>query len=220
MQNVARTICAIALLIAGSNSVMAQTTSELEARQQAERAALDSLKTRLAAEDRHLQRARPASQEEMLEHIEREMAQVKEALRGVQSTSRELAQQIGSTEQRLRRAQDQLKTVEREMARRVRERYKMEHRGILAMLLTARSFADAAQRVRYLSRLADRDQRDLQALQATRKRVSLFYAIHSSQQRRQQILVQRERANEQVLKRLTTDKSQILKQRRNRQIGE
>ena len=220
MQNVARTICAIALLIAGSTSAMAQTASELEARQQAERAALDSLKTRLAAEDRHLQRARPASQEEMLEHIEREMAQVKEALRGVQSTSRELAQQIGSTEQRLRRAQGQLKTLEREMARRVRERYKMEHRGILAMLFSARSFADAAQRVRYLSRLADRDQRDLQALQTTRKRVSLFYAIHSAQQRRQQILVQRERANEQVLKRLATDKSQILKQRRNRQIGE
>lgn len=220
MQNATRTICAIALLIAGSNSAMAQTTSELEARQQAERAAMDSLKARIATEDRYLQRARPASQEERLEHIEREMAQVEEALRGVQNTSRELAQQIGSTEQRLRRAQDQLKTLEREMARRVRERYKMEHRGILAMLFSARSFADAAQRVRYLSRLADRDQRDLQALQATRKRVSLFYTIHSAQQRRQQILVQRERANEQVLKRLATDKSQILKQRRNRRIGE
>ena len=220
MQNAARTICAIALLIAGATCAMAQTTSELEARQRAERAALDSLKTRIVAQDRHLQRARPASQAEMLEHIEREMAQVEEALRGVQGTSRELAQQITSTEQHLRQAQDQLKTLEREMARRVRERYKMEHRGILAMLFSARSFADAAQRVRYLSRLADRDQRDLQALQVARKRVSLFYAIHSSQQRRQQILVQRERANEQGLKRLAADKSQILKQRRDRRIGE
>lgn len=219
MQSATRTLCVIALLIAGSNSAMAQTIRELEARQQAERAALDSLKTRLAAQDSHLQRARPESQEEMLEHIARDMAQVEEALRAVQNTYRELAQRIGSTEQRLRQAQDQLKTLERDMARRVRERYKLGHRGILAMLFSSRSLGDAAQRVRYLSRLADRDQRDLQALRAARKRVSLFYQIHSSQQRRQQILAQRERANEQVLKRWAADKAQILKQRGKRANG-
>ena len=209
MQNTARTICVIALLIAGSNSAMAQTSRELEARQQAERAALDSLKARIAAEDRHLQRARPASQEEMQEQLERDRAQVEEALRVVQNTSRELSLRIENTEQHLRQAQDQLKTLEREMAQRMRERYKIEHRGILAMLFSARSLGDAAQRVRYLSQLADRDQRDFQTLQTARKRVSLFYAIHSSQQRRQQILVQRERANEQVLKRLSADRSGI-----------
>ena len=205
----------MAFLIAVSVNAMAQTTPELEARLKAERAALDSLKARIAAEDRHLQRARPpASEEEMLARLERDMTQVEEALRVVQSTSRELAQQIGITEQQLRQAQGQLKTREQNMAWRVRERYKMEHRGILAVLFSARSFGNAAQRVRYLSQLADRDQRDFQALQAARKRVSLFYAIHSSQQRRQQILMQRERANEQGLKRWATDKSQILKQRR------
>ncbi len=204
----------MAFLIAVSVNAMAQTTPELEARLKAERAALDSLKARIAAEDRHLQRARPASEEEMLARLERDMTQVEEALRVVQSTSRELAQQIGITEQQLRQAQGQLKTREQNMARRVRERYKMEHRGILAVLFSARSFGNAAQRVRYLSQLADRDQRDFQALQAARKRVSLFYAIHSSQQRRQQILMQRELANEQGLKRWATDKSQILKQRR------
>ena len=161
-----------------------------------------------------MQRARPASEEEMLARLERDMTQVEEALRVVQRTSRELAQQIGVTEQQLRQAQGQLKTREQNMARRVRERYKMEHRGILAVLFSARSFGNAAQRVRYLSQLADRDQRDFQALQVARKRVSLFYAIHSSQQRRQQILMQRELANEQGLKRWATDKSQILKQRR------
>ena len=204
----------MAFLIAVSVNAMAQTTPELEARLKAERAALDSLKARIAAEDRHLQRARPASEEEMLARLERDMTQVEEALRVVQSTSRELAQQIGITERQLRQAQGQLKTREQNMARRVRERYKMEHRGILAVLFSARSFGNAAQRVRYLSQLADRDQRDFQALQAARKRVSLFYAIHSSQQRRQQILMQRELANEQGLKRWATDKSQILKQRR------
>ncbi len=164
---------------------MAQTVGELEARLKAERAALDSLKARIAAEEVLLQMSSEASAQNQQE---RDTAQIEDALRAVQHASQDLARELNRTEQQLRQVESQLKSLERDLARRAREKYKIGRRGILAVLFSARSFRNAAQRVRYLSRLGDRDQRDFRALQAARKRASLFHAIRHSQQERQRIL--------------------------------
>ncbi|MCY3872216.1 MAG: hypothetical protein OXG87_21930 [Gemmatimonadetes bacterium] len=125
-----------------------------------------------------------------------------------QSASQELTEEINSlvletynTEQQLRLAQSQLKNREQNIAQRAREIYKMGRQGILSVLFSAKSLRDAAQRMLYLSRIKDQDQRDVQTLQTARKRVSILYTIHSSQKRRQQILWQRKRQHEQILKR-------------------
>ena len=178
-----------AFLIALSSNGRAQTTTELEARLKAEQAAMDSLKAR------DLQPPQASS----------EAAQPDEK---TQDTSLNLAEEItrledeiNRTEQQLRLAESQLKNREQNIAQRVRETYKIGRQGILSVLFSAKSLRDAAQRMLYLSRLKDQDQRDVQTLQAARKRVSILYTILSSQKRRQQILMQRKRQHEQILKR-------------------
>ncbi|MCE2436110.1 MAG: hypothetical protein J4F29_24830, partial [Candidatus Latescibacteria bacterium] len=87
------------------------------------------------------------------------------------------------------------------IAQRAREIYKIGRQGTLSVLFSAKSLRDAAQRMLYLSRLKDQDQRDVQVLRAARKRVNILFTILSSQKRRQQILLQRKRQHDQILKR-------------------
>ena len=190
MQKPAYILCIIALLIASSSNGRAQTIKVLEARLKAEQAAMDSLKAR------DLQTPLVSSEAS---------AQPDEK---TQDTSPNLAEEINSlgdeinrTEQLLRLAQSQLKNREQNIAQRAREIYKMGRQGTLSVLFSAKSLRDAAQRMLYFSRIKDQDQRDVQTLQAARKRVSILYTIHSSQKRRQQILLQRKRQQEQILKR-------------------
>ena len=183
-------LCMIALLIALSSNGRAQTIKVLEARLKAEQAAMDSLK----ASD--LQTPQASSEVS---------AQPDEK---TQDTSPNLTEEIDSleneinrTEQQLRLAESQLKNREQNIAQRAREIYKIGRQGILSVLFSAKSLRDAAQRLLYFSRIKDQDQRDVQALQAARKRVSILYTIHSSQKRRQQILLHRKRQHDQILKR-------------------
>ena len=112
-----------------------------------------------------------------------------------------LNDEIDRTEQQLRQAQSQLKNREQNIAQRAREIYKIGRQGTLSVLFSAKSLRNAAQRMLYLSRLKDQDQRDVQVLRAARKRVNILFTILSSQKRRQQILLQRKRQHEQILKR-------------------
>ena len=190
MQKPAYILCMIALLIALSSNGSAQTITVLEARLKAERAAMDSLKAR------DLQTPQASSEVS---------AQPDEK---TQDTSLNLTEEINSlkteinrTEQQLRLAESQLKNREQNIAQRAREIYKIGRQGTLSVLFSAKSLRDAAQRMLYFSRIKNQDQRDVQALQAARKRVSIIYTILSSQKRRQQILLQRKRQYEQILKR-------------------
>ncbi len=181
----------IALLIALSSTGRAQTITVLETRLKAEQAAMDSLKARDLP-------SQPSSEASVPNQPESED----------ENTSLNLAEEINSlgdeikrTEQQLRQAQSQLKNREQDIAQRAREIYKIGRQGILSVLFSAKSLRDAAQRLLYFSRIKDQDQRDVQVLQTARKRVSILYNIHSSQKRRQQILGQRKRQHEQMLKR-------------------
>ena len=185
-------LCIIALLFALSSNGRAQTITVLEARLKAEQAAMDSLKAR----DLTLQ---PPSEASDQPDSEGEKTQDKSLNLAEEINS--LSDAINRTEQQLRLAQSQLKNSEQNIAQRVREIYKIGRQGILSVLFSAKSLRDAAQRMLYLSRIKDQDQRDVQTLQAARKRVSILYTILSSQKRRQQILRQFKRQHEQILKR-------------------
>ena len=195
MQKPAYILCMMAFLIALSptGKAVAQTVNELETQLKAEQAAMDSLNARIAAE---LQRPQPSS-----EAANQSKSGIKEALISAQNVSQNLADEINNTEQQLRQAESQLKNREQNIAQRAREIYKIGRQGILAVLFSAKSLRDVAQRMQYLSRLKDRDQQDVLALQAARKRVSILYTILSSQKQRQQILLQHKRKYEQILKR-------------------
>lgn len=187
MQKPVYILCTIALLIALSSNARAQTITALEARLKAEQAAMDSLKVR----DLNPQEAPAQPESEKTQDTSLNIADEINSLSDV----------INRTEQQLRQAESQLKNREQNIAQRTREIYKIGRQGILSVLFSAKSLRDAAQRMLYLSRIKDQDQRDVQALQTASKRVSILYTILSSQKQRQQILLQRKRQHEQILKR-------------------
>ena len=173
----------LAFLIALSPDGRAQTITALEARLKAEQAAMDSLNLHPLP-----------SQETSAQPDENTSLNIADEINS-------LNDEIDRTEQQLRQAQSQLKNREQNIAQRTREIYKIGRQGILSVLFSAKSLQDAAQRLLYLSRLKDQDQRDVQVLRAARKRVNILFTILSSQKRRQQILRQRKRQHEQILKR-------------------
>ncbi len=173
----------LAFLIALSPDGRAQTITTLEARLKAERAAMDSLNLNPLP-----------SREASAQPDENTSLNIADEINS-------LNDEIDRTEQQLLQAQSQLKNREQNIAQRTREIYKIGRQGILSVLFSAKSLRDAAQRLLYLSRLRDQDQRDVQVLRAARKRVNILFTILSSQKRRQQILLQRKRQYEQILKR-------------------
>ena len=176
----------MAFLIALSPDGSAQTITALEARLKAEQAAMDSLNLN----------PRP-SQEASAQPDEKTV----DTSLNIADEINSLNDEIDRTEQQLRQAQSQLKNREQDIAQRAREIYKIGRQGTLSVLFSAKSLRNAAQRMLYLSRLKDQDQRDVQVLRAARKRVNILFTILSSQKRRQQILLQRKRQHEQILKR-------------------
>ena len=174
----------MAFLIALSPDGRAQTITALEARLKAEQAAMDSLNLNPLP-----------SQEASAQPDEKTM----DTSLNIADEINSLNDEIDRTEQQLRQAQSQLKNREQNIAQRAREIYKIGRQGILSVLFSAKSLRDAAQRMQYLSRLKDQDQRDVQVLRAARKRVNILFTILSSQKRRQQILLQRKRQHEQIL---------------------
>ncbi len=183
----------IALFSALSSNGRAQTITALEARLKAEQAAMDSLRAR----DLNAPFSSEASAQNQPESVDEK----------TRDTSLNLAEEINSledeisrTEQQFRLTQSQLKNSEQNIAQRARERYKIGRQGILSVLFSAKSLRNAAQRLLYLSRIKDQDQRDVQTLQAARKRVSILFNILSSQKQRHQILQQRKRQHEQISK--------------------
>ena len=190
MQKLVHILCVIVFLLALSANGSAQTITVLEARLKAEQAAMDSLKARDLQKPLAEASDQPESEREEAQDISLNLAE----------EINSLSDAINNTEQQLRQAQSQLKDREQNIAQRAREIYKIGHQGILSVLFSAKSLRDAVQRMQYLSRLKDQDQRDVQTLQAARKRVSVLYTILSSQKRRQQILQQFKRQHEQILK--------------------
>ena len=182
----------IAFLLALPPDGRAQTITALEARLKAEQAAMDSLKVR---------DLNPQSPQEASAQPESEREKTKDTSLNIADEINSLNDEIDRTERQLRQAESLLKNREQNIAQRAREIYKIGRQGILSVLFSAKSLRDAAQRMLYLSRLQDQDQRDVQALQAARKRVNILFTIHSSQKERQQILLQRKRQHEQILKR-------------------
>jgi murein hydrolase activator len=203
--------CFVFLMICGN--VRAQTAGELETQLQVEKAALDSLKVRLESEEKQLQRNRQKQETEAqaLTQLERNIFQVKTELRTVQRKERDLARRRGNTQQSLSRSEDRLKKRESGMAQRARQMYTLGRRGTLEILFSSESFADAVKRIRYLTRVAEQDQRDYRALLNERKRVSNLYAIQSVQYRQQQSLLQGKLKNENRLRSIASDKTRTLK---------
>ena len=187
-------LCIIALLFALSSNGRAQTITGLEARLKAEQAAMDSLKARDLNS--------PSSSEESVQNQpENEGEKTRDTSLNLAEEINSLGDEINRTEQQLRLARLQLKNSEQNIAQRARERYKIGRQGILSVLFSTKSLRDAAQRMLYLSRIKDQDRRDVQTLQAARKRVNILFTILSSQKRRHQILQQRKRQHDQILKR-------------------
>ena len=104
-----------------------------------------------------------------------------------------------------------MKKRESGMAQRARQMYTLGRRGTLEILFSSESFADAVKRIRYLTRVAEQDQRDYRALLNERKRVSNLYAIQSVQYRQQQSLLQGKLKNENRLRSIASDKTRTLK---------
>jgi len=178
----------MAFLIALSPNGSAQTITALEARLKAEQAAMDSLNLN------------PQPSQEASAQPESENEKTQDTSLNIAEEINSLENEINRTEQQLRLAESQLRNREQNIAQRTREIYKIGRQGILSVLFSAKSLQDAAQRLLYLSRLKDQDQRDVQVLQAARKRVNILFTILSSQKRRQQILLQRKRQHEQISK--------------------
>ena len=189
MQKPAYISCIIALLFALSSNGRAQTITGLEARLKAEQAAMDSLKVR----DLNSQSSPETSAQNQPESGGEK---TRDTSLNLSEEINNLGNEINRTEQQLRLAQSQLKNSEQNIAQRARERYKIGRQGIFSVLFSAKSLRDAAQRMLYLSRIKDQDQRDVQTLQAARKRVNIIFTILSSQKRRQQILQQHKRRHE------------------------
>ena len=187
-------LCIIALLCALSSNGRAQTIAGLEARLKAEQAAMDSLKAR----DLNAQFSSEASAQNQPES---EDDKTRDTSLNLAEEINSLGGEINRTEQQFRLAQSQLKNSEQNIAQRARERYKTGRQGILSVLFSAKSLRNAAQRLLYLFRIKDQDQRDVQTLQAARKRVNILFNILSSQKQRHQILQQSKRQHDQILKR-------------------
>lgn len=204
----------ILLLFGFCQQAEAQSAAELEAQLKAEQAALDSLKMRLEAEEKQLQRnqQKQATEAQALAQLERNIFQTKNELRTVQRQERDLARRRGNTQQRLRQSEGRLQSREQGMAKRAREMYKLGRRGTLEILFSSESFADAVKRVRYLTRVGEQDRRDYRALLSERKRISDLYAVQSVQYRQQQSLLQEKLKKENRLKGIASDKARTVQQ--------
>lgn len=204
----------ILLLFGLCQQVEAQSAAELEAQLKAEQAALDSLKMRLEAEEKQLQRnqQKQATEAQALAQLERNIFQTKNELRTVQRQERDLARRRGNTQQRLRQSEGRLQSREQGMAKRAHEMYKLGRRGTLEILFSSESFADAVKRVRYLTRVGEQDRRDYRALLSERKRISDLYAVQSVQYRQQQSLLQEKLKKENRLKGIASDKARTVQQ--------
>lgn len=206
-------VCLIVLLVCPVQAE-AQTASDLERQLEAEKAALDSLKTRLLAEETRLKQTRQKQQTEAAElnEVERNIFQLKSEVRAVQNHERTLAQRLGNTNRQLQQAVSRVQTRETDMAVRLRDMYKQGRRGSLDALVSSASFSDAVKRVRYLSRVADQDRRDYDALKAAQKRLSDLQALERTQYQQQQALLQSKRQKDRSLQDLAAEKERTLKQ--------
>ena len=206
-------VCLIALLICPVQA-QAQTAGDLERQLEAEKAALDSLKARLSVEETQLKQTRQRQQTEAAElsDVERDMFQIQSELRTVQSHERDLARRLGNTNRQLQQAEARMQTREAGMSVRLRDMYKQGRQGSLDVLFSSASFSDAMKRVRYLSRVADQDRRDYDALKAARKRLGDLQALERTQYQQQQALLQSKVQKDRSLQYLAAEKERTLKQ--------
>ena len=133
----------MAFLIALSPNGSAQTITALEARLKAEQAAMDSLNLN------------PLPSQEASAQPESESEKTKDSSLNLAEEINSLGDKINRTEQQLRLAESQLKNREQNIAQRAREIYKIGRQGVLAVLFSAKSLRDAAQRMLYFSRIKD-----------------------------------------------------------------
>ncbi len=178
-----------------------------------EQAALDSLKAKLGADQRRLKvtETEERTVSEDLGRLERDIVQIRGELRNLKRRERELAGRVGTAKGKLERLEGWLKVRQEGLGQRLRELYKMGRRGRLQVLFSAVSFADVLKRLRYLSRIAQQDQRDYRAIRADRERVGKALALQRTQYRHQRTLLKAKQEIKRALEVRVADRARQLK---------
>lgn len=96
------------------------------------------------------------------------------------------------------------------MAQRLREMYKRGRRGDLQILFASESFPQAVKRLRYLSRIAQQDKKDYEAIKSDRRRVKRVAKLQKTQYDHQRTLLKAKRTSQDRLKRRAEDREQEL----------
>lgn len=175
---------------------------DLDRALKAEQAGMDSLKAKVAADRERLKRTQVAQQTaaESLDRLEREIARIRAEHRDLQRRERELAGRVGNTRQKMGQVGEQLELQQAGMARRLREMYKQGRRGALQVLFSSATFTDALRRLRYLSRVAEQDRREYNAIRASRRRIGEIFSLQRVQHARQRSLLAAKQEAEGALK--------------------
>ena len=214
-----RLIFALLLFASGiliyTTDVFAQV--DLQRQLQEEQAALDSLKAKMAADQKRLKQTRTKQrfESEALEGLERDMLRVRGELRGVERVERELHNRVRATGKEVSIVETRMESREIGIASRLREMYKLGRRGPLEILFSSASFPEAFRRLRYLSRVADQDRRDYEGIRADRKKSNDFLNLQRTQYARQQALLKAKEQKENSLKNMVSVKATTLQQLRN-----
>ena len=178
-------------------------SADLEQALEVERAALDSLKAKLIRDQEALQQTESRQQfvAKDLERKERDISQIKGELREIERRGRELSGRLGGTRQELKKVESRLQAREAGMAHRLREMYKRGRRGDLQILFGSESFPQALKRLRYLSRIAEQDRTDYNAIKSDRRRIKNVARLQETQYDHQRTLLKAKQTSEDRLKR-------------------
>jgi len=185
---------------------------DLEQALEAERVALDSLKTRLLQDQEQLERTESRKQTVArdLERKEQDISQTRRELREIKRHGNELSGRLGNTRQELEKVESRLKDRESGMAHRLREMYKRGRRNTLQILFGAESFPHAVKRLRYLARIAEQDRKDYNAIASDRHSVAGVLRLQKTQFDHQRTLLKAKRTSQDRLKRSAEDRAREL----------
>lgn len=199
------------VLLVGLSSTTAQ--SNLKKRLEREKAALDSLETKIKADRKALKKTTTEKKSVAVQigSIEQRIVRAQTELKQLHAREENLSQRLDRTSAELKRAESSLDSREHGVAERLRETYKQSRRNPLALLLSSGSFSEGVRRFRYLEKAAMQDQVELRALRAGRVRLHETLQLRRAQFAHQASIMKAKQTLQRDLKRDATEKEDQLK---------
>lgn len=206
-----RGLILLGVLLVGLSSTTAQL--DLKKRLELEKAALDSLETKIQADRKALKKTttEKKSVADQIGSIEQRIIRTQTELKQLRVREDKLSQRLDQTSVELKRSESSLDSREHGVAERLRETYKQSRRNPLALLLSSGSFSDGVRRLRYLEKAAMQDQVELRALRAGRVRLHETFQLRRAQFAHQASILKAKQTLQRDLKRGATEKEDQLK---------